>query len=64
MDKKELNERVNKALDEHGISRECLTDDEIKSLEKEIGYKEKNGDVTTIDGFFSNPSLYYRKKKQ
>lgn len=54
-----MEDRIKKELDEYGggLTIDDLTQEELEELKEEI----KNGDMI-LDGFFSNPSLFYRKR--
>lgn len=54
-----MEDRIKKKLDEcgGGLTIDDLTQEELEELKEEI----KNGDMI-LDGFFSNPSLFYRKR--
>lgn len=57
-----MEDRIKKELDEYGggLTIDDLTQEEIEELKEEIKRRD-NGDMI-LDGFFSNPSLLYRKR--
>ena len=55
---KEMNEK----LQEVGVSKDVLTDEELSQLQQEIE-AEKRGD-TVIDGVLHNPELIYRNVRK
>lgn len=57
-----MEEKIEELLAEYGLTIDQLTEQEIEQLKEEV--KAKEAGATIIDGFFSNPGLYYRKRKE
>lgn len=57
-----MEEKIKELLAEHGLTIDQLTEQEIEQLKEEINAMESG--ATILDGFFSNPELYYRRRKE
>lgn len=57
-----MEEKIKELLAEHGLTIDQLTEQEIEQLKEEI--KAMEAGATILDGFFSNPELYYRRRKE
>lgn len=55
-----MDDKIKKALAKYGLTIDDLTQEELEELKEEIKRRD-NGDMI-LDGFFSNSSLFYRKR--
>lgn len=53
-----MEEKVKKILEEHGLTIDQLTPQEVQQLKQEIVAQEKG--LFILDGVLSDPSLLYR----
>lgn len=53
-----MEEKVKKILEEHGLTIDQLTPQEVQQLKQEIVAQEKG--LCILDGVLSDPSLFYR----
>ena len=56
-----MDEKIIKVLENHGLTIDDLTEQELKELKREIKLKERG--VCILDGVLSNSEIYYRRFK-